>query len=393
MTVSEKANLYEIALTGGPNGGKSTFSSACRRTLEEKGWKVITPSEAATKTLASGIHYLDPEIPNIVFQTIMINQMLIDRKNALLAAKHYNDHGRNVLILYDRGLCDNKAYCSPEDWQKLLKDNNLVDEKLRQMYHAVFNIVTTAYGAEDVWENLRGNNPERYEQTVEQARATEDRTQSAWAGHYNLKIFGNDESGWEGKEKRLFDAAYSTIGITPPVRMDNRYLVDIPADLENFSLQHNCVVQPIEQTYLQSKIPNVERRIRRITNGNDVAYYYTEREKRGQSLLTRREYMPRNEREYLRLLDQADPSKKTVTKTRYAFTNNNQHLILDVYPQDAHPQLGGKAILELKEIEKMGQELVVPQGLAGLEDITNDDRFAIVSLAAKKQGRICMPVL
>jgi len=316
--------------------------------------------------------------------------MLLNEKNALIAAECYKEQGQDVVIFYDRGICDNKAYCSAEDWQKLLKSKGLSDEKLRHRYDAVFNIVTTAYGAENVWDMLHDNNPQRYERTIEEARETEDRTQAAWAGHHNLKIFGNDESGWEGKEKRMFDAVFAIIGAMPQMRMSNRYLVDLPSDLEGFAAKYNCVVQHIEQTYLKtgkSGKSGAERRIRRIQNGrnaNDIAYYYTERENTERGVFTHREYMPRGEREYSRLLAQADPAKNPIIKTRYAFTANNQHLVLDVYPEGSHPQLHGKALLELKEIEKTGQGIIAPKELQNLQDVTDDNRFAIMTLALKR---------
>ena len=380
----KRGKVYQIALTGGPCAGKSTFVSSCKRILEERNIKTITMPEVATEIMASGIKYGD--IPDLNFQLIVLNKMLINEKNAFIAAKCYSGQGKDVVIFFDRGLCDNKAYCTAEEWRQLLKAKNLSDEKLRHRYDAVFNIVTTAYGAEDVWEMLHGNNPERYESTIKQARETEDRTQAAWAGHHNLKIFGNDGAGWEGKEKRMFDAVFSVIGITPPIRTAKRYLVELPADLESFASKYNCVIQFIEQTYLKSGMADSERRVRRIQNGrsaNDTAYYYTEREKAAEGVLARREYMLRGETEYNRLLSQADPSKDIITKTRYAFTSDNQNLVLDVYPEDKHPLLRGKALLELKETEKAGQDIVVPQGLKVLQDVTDDGRFEIAALAAK----------
>ena len=383
---SKKREIYQIALTGGPCAGKSTFVSSCKRLLDERGIKTITIPEVATEIMASSIMYGD--IPHLAFQTIVLSKMLLNEKNALIAAECYKEQGQDVVIFYDRGICDNKAYCSAEDWQKLLKSKGLSDEKLRHRYDAVFNIVTTAYGAENVWEMLHGNNPQRYERTVAQAQETEDRTQAAWAGHHNLKIFGNDKSGWEGKEKRMFDAVFAIIGVVPQIRMSNRYLTDLPSDLESFASKYHCVMQHIEQTYLKTGKSGAERRIRRIQNGRnakDIAYYYTEREKAEKGVFTHREYMLRSEREYGRLLAQADPSKNTIIKTRYAFTADNQHLALDVYPEDRHPQLRGKALLELKEIEKAGQDIIAPKELHNVQDVTDDNRYAIVSLAMKNK--------
>jgi len=379
-----KGKIYQIALTGGPCAGKSTFVSSCKRLLEQKNIKTITISEVATEIMASGIMY--GAIPHFAFQTIVLNKMLTNEKNALIAAECFREQGQDVVIFYDRGICDNKAYCSAEDWRKLLKSKGLSDEKLRHRYDAVFNIVTTAYGAEDVWEILHGNNPQRYERSVEQARETEDRTQAAWAGHHNLKIFGNDESGWEGKENRMFEAVFSIIGIKPQILMNKRYLVNLPADPESFSEQNNCVIQYIEQTYLKSAKPGMERRVRRIRNGrniNETAYYFTEKEEAEGGVITRREYMPKGEREYERLLLQADPSKDTIKKTRYAFTAQNRHLVLDIYPENKHPQLAGKALLELKEIEKPGQDIISVQGLTILKDVTEDADYSIMAFAEK----------
>ncbi|MDR1100755.1 MAG: AAA family ATPase [Clostridiales bacterium] len=377
--------MWEITLTGGPCGGKSTFISSCKRSLEEKGFKVITISEVATEVRSSGIK--SGEIPDLLFQTIVINKMLSNEENARLAAQFYREQGQDVIIFYDRGLFDNKAYCSPENWRRLLQDKGLNEENLRQRYDAVFNIVTTAYGAEDMWEKFSGNTPGRYERSVEQARETEDRIQMSWAGHHNLQIFRNDEFGWKGKEERLFNAVYSIIGVTPPMRTQRRYLVDISADLSAFAAENNCVVQEIEQTYLKSDNPKMERRVRKVRNGGDITYYYTEKEGAGLNRVVR-EYMPRDEKEYQLLLAQADPSKSTITKTRYSSAVDNQYLTLDVYSEEECLQLGGKAILELKGIEKTGQAFVPPQGLTVLKDVTDDARFANATLAAKIDNKV-----
>jgi len=378
----KKGKVFQIALTGGPCAGKSTFVSSCRRILAERNIKTITMAEVASELMATGIKYGD--IPDMAFQSMVISRMLANERNATFAAEFYREKGMDVVIFYDRGLCDNKAYCTYEEWQQLLKSKGLSDEKLRHRYDAAFNIVTTAYGAEDVWEKLYDNNPQRYERTIEEARETEDRTQAAWAGHHNLKIFGNDETGWEGKEKRMFDAVFSVIGVKPHIRMSNRYLVEVPGDLDGFSEDNNCVVQYIEQTYLKTTDPGIERRLRRVRNSRgakDVAYYYTEREQVDGGVLTRREFMPKGEREYSRLLLQADPKKSTISKTRYAFTADNRHFVLDVYPENKHPELEGMALLELKEIEMAGKDITLPFGLAIIKDVTDDERFQVSSLA------------
>ncbi|MDR0930839.1 MAG: AAA family ATPase [Clostridiales bacterium] len=380
--ISNEGKFWEIALTGGPCGGKSTFVSVCKRVLEGRGVKVIILPEVATEVMESGIKVQD--IPNLKFQEIVIKKMLAAREAALIAAQCYRELGKDVLIMHDRGILDNKAYCSQKDWAELLNKLGLKDENLRQMYDAVFDIITPAYGAEDVWDKCHGNNPQRYEQTVEQARAAEDRTQNAWAGHHNLKSFGN-KNGWDSKVNSMFEAVYSVMGQTLPIRTERKYLVSADG-LNILESQPNCVVQNIEQTYLKSDNPNVERRAKKVQSGNDVSYYYTEKEGKGEDRIVR-EFMPKSESEYQLLLKQAMPNKKPIKKTRYNFPSNNQYFALDVFPENEFPQLKGRAILELKGLEKSGQEFVPPNGINVLEEITDNPKLTNFALATKHNGK------
>ena len=49
-----------------------------------------------------------------------------------------------VLILYDRGICDSKAYISEELYNNLLEEKNLKPNDVRDKYNAVIHLVTAA---------------------------------------------------------------------------------------------------------------------------------------------------------------------------------------------------------------------------------------------------------
>jgi len=374
---------YEIVLTGGPCGGKSTFISSCKRNLEAKGFKVIVVPEVATEEMEKGVSPADIQEK---FQEIVMNKGLHNELNANLAAKAYNAIGKDVIIMYDRGISDGKAYCSTHYWQTLLKAKGFTEAALLKRYDAVFNIVTTAYGAEEAWKKQVSNNPNRLEKEVAEGRAAEDKTQQAWAGHHNFLIFDNAD-GWEAKVNKLFNAIYSLIGDKPVIRREKRLLVDMSAiNMDDFKKHFSCTEVQITQTYLKSNAQNSERRVRKIGKDQEWAYYYTEKDNYGHDRVVR-EKIIKNKEEYLLLLEQADPNKSPIIKTRNTFMYKNQHLVLDSYKHNTQPLLNDKAILELKGIGK-NQEFVLPNGVNVVQDVTDNREFSNSALASQNVSLI-----
>ena len=58
-----------------------------------------------------------------------------------------------VLIVCDRGILDNLAYMSPDEFEHILKNNHLDEVEVRDNYDAVFHLVTVAKGAEEFYES------------------------------------------------------------------------------------------------------------------------------------------------------------------------------------------------------------------------------------------------
>ncbi len=375
--------ITEIVLTGGACGGKSTVLADLKRVFESQGYKVLVSEEVATKVMGSGAKPAD--VPTYVFQNAVLRFTISNEKNMRLLAEAYKQSGKNVIIFYDRGIADGRAYCDEETWKTLLKEQGLTTQDVRSRYDAVYDIVTTAYGAEEVFLQKMNNNPERKEKTVEEARATEDGVRNAWSGHHHLTIFPNTESGWEGKLKSIFDETYKILGLKPVLITDKKYLVDIPADLKEFADKHNCIKQKIEQIYLKSDNSNIERRIRKISDDSSAAYYYTEKEIKDGQIFVHEKIIDRDQYKIFSL--QADTNKKTINKTRLSFFYDNQYFALDVFPEGEYENLPrGKCILESKGITEENIKPEAPKGLfATIEEITNNQRFRNKILAQKSR--------
>ena len=112
--------MKNIVLTGGPCAGKTTALSELKQCLEERGYKVFILEESATELINKGIKpFGENAIPIYDFQKIIINYQLRKEFLIRLKATFY----KNCIILYDRGVIDNKSY--------LL----LLDELLRVDYY------------------------------------------------------------------------------------------------------------------------------------------------------------------------------------------------------------------------------------------------------------------
>ena len=136
-------SIMKIVLTGGPCGGKSTALSRIEQVYTAMGYKVVFVSETATELITGGVApWL---IKNVDFQTALLSMQLFREKTYEdLAAKLADE---KVLIVCDRGVLDNKAYMSADEFAKVLKALNTNEIDLRDHYDAVFHLVSAADGA------------------------------------------------------------------------------------------------------------------------------------------------------------------------------------------------------------------------------------------------------
>ncbi len=201
--------ILRIVITGGPCGGKTTALEEISKSFRTQGYKVIIVPETATNLINIGIKPFGNEedkIPLLVFQQIILDQQLSKEASAELAA--LSCLNEKVVILYDRGILDNRAYITDEQFKEMIDKKGITEAQILSRYDLVLHLVTAAKGKEEFYTTL--NNSARFE-TPEEAREKDKRTMETWSNHHNLIILGND-CLFDEKIKRAVNAIRSYIG-------------------------------------------------------------------------------------------------------------------------------------------------------------------------------------
>lgn len=321
-----KKRIVKIVLTGGPAAGKTTLISRILKEFkQDDGWKVVTVPESATELISQfGIKPFGNCVTMLEFQDFVIADQIHKEKLALKAAQMVPE--RNVLVIYDRALMDDKAYITDEEFrQTIAKFDGRTEQSVLANYDAVIHLVSCAKGAEFAY-NL--GNAARTE-TLEYAREMDDRTLRAWSAHPNLKIVDNSVD-FEEKINRALREVYRIVGEPEPMAKKHKYLIRMP-DLNQLVIRYQAVPFDMMQTYLNTTSPGVERRIRQQKNGPDYLYFYTEKHTMPDNTKWDTE-RPISQKEYIQYLMEGDMSLRSVHKTKYRFTYANQRFEIDIYP-------------------------------------------------------------
>ncbi len=177
--------ILKIAVTGGPCGGKTTALSHIRAQAEQEGFCVLTVGETATELIGGGVAPWTCRT-NAEYQSYQIDLQMKKEEIFLAAARGM---GRDkILIVCDRGLPDNRAYMTEEEFFSVLSARGERFEDYLAAYDAVFHLVTAASGAERFY--TVANNKARTE-TLMEARAVDARLLAAWAEHPRRYVIDN----------------------------------------------------------------------------------------------------------------------------------------------------------------------------------------------------------
>lgn len=191
--------IVRIVVTGGPCGGKSTALSHIKEVAEKRGYRVLTVGETATELISGGVAPWTCAT-NATYQGFQI--ALQKYKEDLFLSAAGTMAGEKTLLVCDRGLLDNCAYMTEEEFAACLASRGeTVDEYLAR-YDAVFHLTTAALGAEAFYTVK--NNPARTE-SAEEARAVDQRLLSAWSRHPRHTVIDNAGS-FKDKMARLSSA-------------------------------------------------------------------------------------------------------------------------------------------------------------------------------------------
>jgi CYTH domain-containing protein len=322
--------------------------------------------ETATELITSGVAPWTCG-SNVEYQKCQLKLQIEKEKIFEQAARTM--HAEKILIVCDRGVLDNKAYMTDAEFAEAIGSVGESEVELRDNYDAVFHLVTAAKGAEEFYTTA--NNSARTE-TAEEAAALDDKLISAWTGHPHLRVIDN-ASDFECKMKKLTAEIATFLGEPEPYEIERKYLIEYP-DTAWLETAPHCKRIEIIQTYLKS-VNGDEVRVRQ--RGVDGSYIYFKTVKRRVSGAKRVEIEKRlSQAEYLRLLMDADTTKRQIRKTRYCLIFQNQYFEIDVYPfwKD-------KAIAEI-ELSDESSEVVFPKQIKVIKEVTNDDSYKNAALAS-----------
>lgn len=180
--------VKKIVLTGGPSSGKSSSLEFIHKHLTNLGYVVLIVNESATELINSGIKpFGENKLKMVDFQDVILRYQLF--KENLIEDTAINFMDKDIVILYDRGVMDNKAYINDYEFECLLKKYNLKEFDLINRYDLVIHLETGAKSKYYVTKN----NKARYE-SISEAIELDNRTYKAWINHNNLyKVKCNDD--------------------------------------------------------------------------------------------------------------------------------------------------------------------------------------------------------
>ncbi|MDO4398955.1 MAG: AAA family ATPase [Candidatus Saccharibacteria bacterium] len=356
--------VMKIVLTGGPCAGKTTALSWISNYFGKMGWRTLIVNEAATELITAGIFPMDFDDP-LFFQSILLKTQMAKERNCVDAAYELKDADK-VLVVCDRGMRDNKAYMTDEQFEACLDRLGMAAREAADSYDAVFHLVTAADGAEEFY--TLANNTARSE-GLKEARALDQKTQNAWVGHPHLRIIKN-EGSFEDKLKKLLSEISIVLGEPEPFEIERKYLIEYP-NLELLRAMPNCQEVEILQTYLRGGDENDEVRVRQ--RGANGSYTFTKTTKRWTKDPTKRvEIEKRISRdEYLKALMDAYPGANSIRKTRFCVMQREtgQYLEIDIYPtSDKY------AILEV-EFGSTEDQLIAPDFIKVIKEVTGDEEY------------------
>lgn len=357
--------ISKIVITGGPCAGKTTAMSWVQNAFTQMGYTVLFIPETASELITGGVAPWTCGT-NAEYQKCQIELQI--KKEDLFERAASTMNAEKILIVCDRGALDNKAYMSPDDFADVVRFIGSNEVELRDNYDAVFHLVTAAKGAEEFYTTA--NNAARTE-TVEEAAALDDKLISAWTGHPHFRVIDNTSS-FEDKMKRLITEIASFLGEPEPYEIERKFLIEYP-DINWLESNPSCQRIEIIQTYLNSKAGE-EVRVRQ--RGMDGNYIYFQTIKKKISDVKRVEIEKRlAQAEYLRLLMEADTTKRQIRKTRYCLTFESRYFEIDIYSF-----WNDKAIAEI-ELSSENEEIVFPDEIKVIREVTDDESYKNASLA------------
>lgn len=361
--------VKRIVLTGGPSSGKTSVLEKIDQVYSSLGYKVIIVDETATYLINKGIRpFGEGKIDMVDFQELVLKfqiakEEVIDRAVEMMGSK-------NVIIVYDRGTVDNRAYINEEEFAEVLTRLNNVSniKELMDKYDLVINLV----GRKDFYTT---ENNEARSEDADQALKLGDVTLKGWLGHKNIRVVLPKED-FNDKIHEVLNIVNEILSEKEVVYQE-KYLVDLKnSDLKKVT--DKSTAMKMVQTYLMAS-NGEERRLRKVIMKDGVNYYYSvfRLNDEGQKILVSERAIDKSV--YASLLEFRDPEKVDILKTRYYFVDQGEYFHLDVF--DGNDEIG---ILEVNVSRERNK--VMPEFLQVIDVVSNDVNYANRNLAKKLEA-------
>ena len=359
--------VKRIVLTGGPCAGKTTVLSRIEQDLCERGYRVFIVRESATELIAGGVAPFENNVGLFNFQKLIMSYQY--HKEEIYNKAAMNIEEEDIVIIYDRGLLDNKAYITDLEFEMVLDNLSLelgkkIDETdIISRYDMVIHLMTSAGNKGYSLEN----NKARYESEKE-AILLDKKTMNSWIMHDNLYIVNSTEK-FDDKVNEVLLLIHNCLGEKTVVKREKKFVVDVVLD-DDLINKLDAVSMNIEQYYIDVSMNNYEYRLRKISSKMGCNYYYAiqQSDKNG----VKRVLMERkiSEKELNRLLGFDIIS--IVKKKRYVFSYDNQLCKLDVLNN-------GIMLLEIV-FDSNRDNVVIPDCFLVLKDVTDNAQYKNINL-------------
>lgn len=362
--------MKRIVLTGGPCAGKTTALVRVIDHFNSLGFRVFCVPEVPTIYSLAGWNYLTPN-RQLYFEgerAILETQLTLENQFERLASVCK----KPVLIVCDRGTMDISAYMSPQEWEDITSQTGVNSNQLRERYDAVLHLVSAADGAEQYYTTA--TNSTRYEKADEEglriARELDKKVIKAWSGHPHLRVINNHDD-FDTKLNRVIMEISNVLGLPQPVTEERVYIVELQGELPE------CIESEITQTYLVAD-PDCEVRLRRRSWGGEVVNVHKTKKRVSASEVLETERQVSNAL-YESLLQQADPYRSTIRKTRRSFIWKGQYFEIDFF----HAPVDNLMILQTKGVDEQ-EDVNFPPFIKVIKDITGNKEYYNYNIALKR---------
>lgn len=362
--------IKRIVLTGGPCAGKTTVLAKLEQDLTEKGYKVFVVPESATELIKSGIRPTDEN--GIGLYEFQKQLLIYQLQKEMLYERVANIFPSNkIVIIYDRGLLDNKAYVADNEFTNILKyvdkhlnielnETNIVDR-----YDMVLHLVTSALGYSN---NYTLENNKARTETKEEAIKVDRRTLSCWGIHPNLQVI-NSSDNFDEKIDNVLNTIHNFLGNPVQIIQERKFLVG-KLNIKEILNKLDYVKTRIEQYYIDTNSNDAyERRLRKVTHEGGVNYYYCVQSKDINGIKRIISEQKITEEQFNKVLNNSKIISN-IDKIRLSFVYNNQYFKLDL--------LDNENILEV--ISSSSNEISFPSGIQIIDEVTNDYSYQNINI-------------